>query len=38
MNRNLTEVEQQAKDMLSRCGGIMDKFYGKEEKKEGWIK
>jgi len=31
MNRELQEVEKQAKDMLARCGGIMDKFYGKPQ-------
>ncbi len=31
MNKELTEVQKQAQEMLARCGGIMDRFYGKEK-------
>lgn len=31
MNKELTEVQKQAQDMLKRCGNIMDRFYGKEQ-------
>lgn len=37
MNRELTEIQKQAQDMLKRCGGIMDKFYGKENKEEEYF-
>jgi hypothetical protein len=32
MNKELTDVQKQAQEMLARCGGIMDRFYGKEVK------
>jgi hypothetical protein len=31
MNKELTDVQKQAQQMLSRCGGILDRFYGKKE-------
>lgn len=31
MNKELTETQKQAREMLARCGGILDRFYGKKE-------
>ena len=31
MNKELTQTQRQAQDMLARCGGILDRFYGKKE-------
>lgn len=31
MNKQLTETQRQAQEMLARCGGILDRFYGKQK-------